>query len=47
MRDLGATWILKGCKMCGMFSDMLFMYGMVAVVLGVEVSFVSVIVVGQ
>lgn len=44
---LWATRILKGSKMREMFSDMPFMYGMVAVVVGVAVSFVSVVVVGR
>ena len=43
---LWATRILKGCKMLEMFLEMPFMYGMVAVVVGVVVSFVSVVVVG-
>ena len=34
----------KGCKMPKMFSEMPFMYGMVAVVIGVAVSHVSVVV---
>ena len=42
-----AMWILKGCKMPDMFSDMSFVYGMVAVVIGVVVSFVSVVIVGR
>ena len=42
---LWATQILKGCEMHKMFSDMPLMYSMVAVVVGVEVSFVSVVVV--
>ena len=45
--DLWATRILKGYKMCEMFSDMPFMHGMVAVVVGVAVSFVLVVVVGR
>ena len=45
---LWATRIsLKGCKIREMFSDMPFMYGMVAVVVGIAVSFVSVVVVGR
>ena len=40
------TQMLKGCKMHKMFSDMPFMYGMVAVVIGVAVSFFSVVVGG-
>ena len=36
---------IEGCKMCEMFSDMPLMYGMVAVVVGVAVSLVSVVVV--
>ena len=35
---LWAMRILKGCRMRGMFSDMLSMYGIIAVVVGVAVS---------
>ena len=38
--------ILNGCRMCEMFSDMPFMYGIVAVVTGVVLSLASVVVVG-
>ena len=44
---LWAMWILKGCKMHEMFSDMPFMCGMVAEAVGVAVSSVSVVVVGR
>ena len=42
---LWTTWILKGCRMREMSSDMLFMYGIVAVSVGVAVSFISVVLV--
>ena len=41
-----ATRILNGRKMREMFSDMPFMYGIVAVVVGVALSLASVVVVG-
>ena len=41
-----ATWILNGCSMREMFSDMPFMYGIVAAVVGVALSLSSVVVVG-
>ncbi|PFX15510.1 ATP-dependent DNA helicase PIF1 [Stylophora pistillata] len=47
MMGLWATRILKGVKMREMFSDMLFTYGMVAVVIGVVESFVLVVVVAS
>ena len=39
-----AMRILKGCRICEMFSDMPFIYCIVAVVVGVAVSFVLVVV---
>ena len=39
-------WISNGCRMREMFSDMPFMYGLVAVVVGVALSLASVVVVG-
>ena len=44
---LWTTWILKGCRMRVMLSDMLFMYGIVAVSVGVGVSFLSVVLVSR
>ena len=44
---LWTTWILKGCRMREMSSDMLFMYGIVAVSVGVAVSFISVVLVSR
>ena len=38
--------MLNGCKMHEMFSDMPFMYGIVAVVVGVAFSLASVVLVG-
>ena len=43
---LRATRILNGCRMHEMVSDMPFMYGIVAVVVGVALSLASVVVVG-
>ena len=37
---LRATRILNGCRMREMFSDMLFMYGIIAVAVGVALSLV-------
>ena len=42
---LWATRILKVCRMREMFSDMLFIYGIGAVVVGVPLSLASVVVV--
>ena len=47
MMGLWTTWILKGCRMREMLSDMLFMYGIVAVSVGVAVSFISVVLVSR
>ena len=44
---LWTTWILKDCRMREMLSDMLFMYGIVAVSVGVGVSFLSVVLVSR
>ena len=43
---LWATRILNGCRMREIFSDMPFMYGIVAVVVGVALSLASVVVIG-
>ena len=45
--DLCVMRILMGCKRCEMFSDMPFLYGMVAVAVEVVLSFVLVVVVGR
>ena len=42
-----ATWILNVCRMREMFSDMPFMYGIVAVVVGVALSLALVVVVSR
>ena len=42
MNSLWAMQILKGCRMQEMFTDMLFMYGIVALVVGVVVLLVVV-----
>ena len=44
---LWAMRLLNGFRMREMFSDMLFMYGVVAVVVRFAVSFVSVVLVGR
>ena len=44
---LCATRILNGCRMHEMFTDITFMYGIVAVVVGVALSLASVVVVGR
>ena len=44
---LWAMRLLNGFRMREMFSDMLFMYGVVAVVVRFGVSFVSVVLVGR
>ena len=47
MIGLWTTRILKGCRKREMLSDMPFMYGIVAVVVGVAVSFISVVLVSR
>ena len=39
--------MLNGCRIRKMFSDMPFMYGIVAVVIGIALSLASVVVVGR